>query len=250
MDPAGGISSGIAYALRVMDIPVPTADVLAAMIGPKLSDSLLEHTTAAPDQLAELIRLYRSWYAGQGIAMGRVYPGVRELLGELRENGFALGVATQKPEGFANTVLAAHGLSASFDIIAGSSDDETLMPGDPGYRSGKTEIIAAALAGLSSPTAVPGSAAHAAVMVGDRAQDVNGARGNALDCVGVSWGFALPGELEAAGAIAVVDHADDLLAEIRHRLGGMDRLRTADLSAGSAGGGTGPDAREAAGGSL
>jgi phosphoglycolate phosphatase len=88
-------------------------------------------------------------------------------------------------------------------------------------------------------------------MVGDRAQDVNGARGNALDCVGVSWGFALPGELEAAGAVAVVDHADGLLAEIRHRLGGMDTLRTARLTAGlSAASGTGPHAGEAAGGSL
>ncbi|HEY8294993.1 MAG TPA: HAD hydrolase-like protein, partial [Micrococcaceae bacterium] len=79
VDPAGGISSGIAYALRVMDIPVPAADALAAMIGPKLSHSLLEHTTAAPDQLPELIRHYRSWYAEHGIAMGRVYPGVRKL---------------------------------------------------------------------------------------------------------------------------------------------------------------------------
>ncbi|MDQ6755168.1 MAG: HAD hydrolase-like protein, partial [Actinomycetota bacterium] len=105
--------------------------------------------------------------------------------------------------------------------------------------------------GLGRPAAVPGSAAHAAapaaVMVGDRAQDVNGARGNALDCVGVSWGFGLPGELEAAGAVAVVDHADALLAEIRHRLASMGRLRTTGLSAGR---GIGQHAGEGSGGSL
>jgi len=235
VDPAGGISSGIAYALRVMDLPVPSDEVLAAMIGPKLSDSLLDYTQASPEQLPELIGTYRTWYAEQGIAMGQAYPGIRTLLQALRREGYALAVATQKPEGFAKILLETHGLASSFDIIVGSSDDETLMPGDPGYRSGKTEIIAAALAGLRErpgrepagrerPGREPaggkpaGTAAENAVMVGDRAQDVNGAAGNSLECIGVAWGFALPGELEAAGAVAVVGTAEALLAEITRRL--------------------------------
>lgn len=243
VDPAGGISSGIAYALRVMDLPVPSDEVLAAMIGPKLSDSLLEYTTATPEQLPELIGTYRTWYAQQGIAMGQAYPGIRTLLRTLRRDGYALGVATQKPEGFAKTVLEAHGLAASFDIICGSSDDETLMPGDAGYRSGKAGIIAAALAGLRNPAGplcqagLPAlaEAGHGkAVMVGDRAQDVNGAAHNSLPCIGVGWGFALPGELEAAGAVAVVGNAEGLLAEITHRLAPADVPPADSPSAGNA----------------
>lgn len=221
VDPAGGISSGIAHALRAMDLPVPTDEVLASMIGPKLSDALLYHTAAGAHQLPDLISIYRRWYAERGIAMGRVYPGVRQLLGELRESGYALAVATQKPQGFALKVLAAHGLAESFDVICGSSDDETLLPGQAGYRSGKADIIAAALAGLdghrAADSAQPGGShreSRAAVMVGDRAQDVNGAHANSLPCIGVAWGFALPGELEQAGAIAVVDHAQALKSRI------------------------------------
>ncbi|MCU6480868.1 HAD hydrolase-like protein [Arthrobacter sp. A2-55] len=47
-------------------------------------------------------------------------------------------------------------------------------------------------------------------MVGDRHQDVHGARSNGLDCIGVSWGFAPDGELAAAGAAAVVHSAAEL----------------------------------------
>ena len=42
-------------------------------------------------------------------------------------------------------------------------------------------------------------------MVGDRAQDVVGARAHGIGCVGVRWGYAVPGELETAGATHLVD---------------------------------------------
>jgi phosphoglycolate phosphatase len=44
-------------------------------------------------------------------------------------------------------------------------------------------------------------------MVGDRAQDVAGAAANGLDCIGVGWGFAPDGELQAAGAVEIVHTA-------------------------------------------
>jgi phosphoglycolate phosphatase len=51
-------------------------------------------------------------------------------------------------------------------------------------------------------------------MVGDRAQDVAGAAANGLDCIGVGWGFAPDGELQAAGAVEIVHTAAALHATI------------------------------------
>ena len=49
------------------------------------------------------------------------------------------------------------------------------------------------------------------LMVGDRKFDVLGAREFGIDCVGVEFfGYAAPGELTEAGAIAVVDSAEAL----------------------------------------
>ncbi|MFI5084755.1 MAG: HAD hydrolase-like protein [Actinomycetales bacterium] len=195
VDPAGGITGGVAYALAATGIPVPDDAELAAMVGPKLSDSLLARTGTSPGQVPAVIAAYRDWYRDHGIAMGRPYPGIVELLTDLRRSGVPLGVATQKPQTLAGTVLAAQGLDGFFGVVAGSSDDETLLPGDAGYRNGKTEIIADALARLGCA---------GAVMVGDRSHDVAGALANGIDCLGAGWGFGAPGELAAAGAAAVV----------------------------------------------
>jgi len=45
-------------------------------------------------------------------------------------------------------------------------------------------------------------------MVGDRRDDVEGARAHRLPAVGVSWGYGGPDELRSAGADRIVDDAD------------------------------------------
>lgn len=214
VDPAGGITGGIEHALGAMGLPVPEADVLQSMIGPKLADGLINILGVPAEQVDGVIAEYRRWYGVQGMAMSRVYPGVADLLAGLQADGVHLAVATQKPEPLAVDLLTRHGLAGYFTVIRGAHADETLMPGDPGYRPGKTEIIAAALADVSAIAGVEAGAELDAVMVGDRHQDVNGAHSNGIDCIGVAWGFAAEGELAAAGVSAVVHSAEELAAEL------------------------------------
>ncbi|MFJ3957905.1 HAD hydrolase-like protein [Arthrobacter sp. NPDC090010] len=204
VDPAGGITGGIALALTEAGLPVPEETALQAMVGPRLSHALQEFAGVPADRVEEVIAAYRRHYRSAGMAASLVYPGIRELLERLRTQGFAVAVATQKPRTLARDLLALHGLADAFDTIQGSSDDETLASAE-GRPLGKREIVAAALAELGTDTAM---------MVGDRYQDVEGASANGLDCVGVSWGFALPGELEQAGAVAVVDSAQELFEQL------------------------------------
>lgn len=209
VDPAGGITGGIRHALAHAGLPLPEPETLTAMIGPKLADALVSVAGVPESRVAEVIAAYREWYAEKGMAMSRLYPGIRELLAELSADGVVLGVATQKPAPLALKLLTQHGLDEVFAVISGSHADETLMPGEPGYRSGKSEIIAAALTDVAARHA-GAEQSLAAVMVGDRYQDVNGAASNGLDCVGVGWGFAREGELAAAGAAAIVETAAEL----------------------------------------
>jgi phosphoglycolate phosphatase len=202
VDPAGGITDGIAAALQGLGLPVPGQDLLEAMIGPKLSDSLLNVAGVPAERLDEVIRRYREYYVATGIGQSRLYPGVREVLESFVAAGRPIAVATQKPEGLARAVLEYHAVHGLFQGIHGSADDESAVDGVP---VGKTEIIAAALKDLGT---------QHALMVGDRAQDVAGAIANGLDCIGVAWGFAPDGELETAGAVAVVQTTQELVAAI------------------------------------
>jgi phosphoglycolate phosphatase len=213
VDPAGGITGGISAALTQLGIRVPAPAQLDAMIGPKLSDSLLHIAGVPQEQLAEVIRLYRAYYLETGIAQSRLYPGIPELIEAYAGSGRPIAVATQKPEGLARIVLEHHGIASSFHFIRGSAADEAAHEAP----RGKTEIVAAALSDLRT---------QHAVMVGDRAQDVAGALANGLDCIGVSWGFAADGELHEAGAVAIVHSTSGLAAAIES----MDAVHFAAMS--------------------
>ena len=225
VDPAGGITGGIAAALTELGLPVPVQSRMDAMIGPKLSHSLTEIAGVPAALLADAIRIYRAHYVSTGIAQSRLYPGIRDLLEDLVAAGRPIAVATQKPEGLARTVLAHHGIAGLFHSIRGSAADEAgpragtasegsvpedAVPEDA-VPQGKAEIVAAALSDLAAGDP---AAAGRAVMVGDRAQDVAGAAANGLDCIGVGWGFAPDGELHTAGAIEIVHNTTALHATI------------------------------------
>lgn len=214
IDPAGGITGGIAYALEGMGLPVPRQEVLDSMVGPKLAESLLASTEASPAQLPALIGLYRQWYREHALAMSRPYPGIPELLAALRESGVPLAVATQKPQGLAHILLEQHGLARFFEVISGADDDESVLARDAAPP--KTKILEAALRGLEAAGLLDlaSGAAGRSVMVGDREHDVHGSRANGVACIGVAWGFSAPGELLAAGAVALVDSAEQLAAEL------------------------------------
>jgi phosphoglycolate phosphatase len=207
IDPAGAITGGIAAALRQHGLPVPGPRLLESMVGPALITSLRRIARVPEDRIAPVLAAYRAGYRSSGMAQSLPYPGIIECVRALRAEGHRVAVATQKPEWLAVELLTAQGVLGLFASVHGAPRDELAAAA----LDGKSSIIAAALA------------AHAgeydtAVMVGDRSHDVAGADANQLRCVGVSWGFAAPGELEEAGAAAVVDTAADLLEVLRGTL--------------------------------
>ena len=214
VDPAGGITDGIAAALREFGLPVPSEELLNAMVGPKLSDALLTVAAVPPAMLKNVIRSYRMRYLDTGISQSRLYPGIVELLDSFAAAGRPMAVATQKPEHLAPLVLQHHKILDRFVSVQGSAADEAAAAAGP---VGKTGIIAAAMTDLRT---------QHAMMVGDRAQDVAGAIANGIDCIGVRWGFAPEGELEEAGAVAIVDDAQTL----RNTIEQLESVRAAALS--------------------
>jgi phosphoglycolate phosphatase len=202
VDPAGAITSGIAGALEAAGLPVPPEDTLETLVGPPLGDSL-RGAGVPEDRLGEVIALYRAGYRAHGMAASRVYPGMAELLERLRSGGMTLAVATQKPTGLARDLLRLKGLDTFFEGIHGAEGDDP-APSAPGL--GKVPILQAALEALDG--------FGPAVMVGDRLYDMAAARHLGLPAIGVGWGFAPDGELEAAGASAVVHSILELEAAI------------------------------------
>ena len=59
-------------------------------------------------------------------------------------------------------------------------------------------------------------------MVGDRSHDVEGARAHGIAAIGVRWGYAMPGELEASAPLSVCADAGELGLLLLAACGGVD----------------------------
>jgi len=205
-DSAPGITGSLRSALTDAGLPVPDDATLRRFVGPPLPQMLAAHGVPA-DRLDELVARYRAHFTAGGMFDNAVFPGIVDALDALRGAGAVLAVATSKPEVYARQIVEHFGLDAHLthgvDGVFGADADQ-------GPRSGKAEVVAHALASLRARGVDVGPTTT--VMVGDREHDVLGAGRHGLPTVGVSWGYAEPGELEAAGAVAVVGTPAELAA--------------------------------------
>lgn len=197
-DPKVGITRSIQHALSKLGMPEESEDRLVSFIGPSLFLSFQEHYSMDEDRARQAIEFYREYYSETGIYENSVYPGIPDLLKELRRAGKRIILATMKPTEFAEKVLGHFGLRGYFDHVVGP-DLET-------QGLTKTEIIRKALTQLND---VP---KKRIVMVGDRAHDIVGAQENGIDSIAVSYGYGTMEELQNAGPTHVANSVEDLSA--------------------------------------
>ena len=192
-DTGPGIMKSAQYAALSLGYACPDWRALRSFVGPPLGRSFMQTFGADPAEADRLVAKYRERYAPVGVNECELYPGIEALLTDLRAAGRTLAVATGKPTVFAVQILERFGLSGRFDAVLGSEFD--------GTRAVKSEVIAALLERYGKA---------GAVMIGDRDNDVQGARSCGIPCVGVAWGYAEPGELEKTGAAAVAKDPEAL----------------------------------------
>ena len=190
-----GVTKSVQYALEAYDIVENDRIMLRRFLGPPLVDSFMEFYGMSEEEANGALLKYRERYTKTGVYENELMPDAKKVLEELKNRGVKLALATSKPHVFAREVLKSFDLTDYFDIIVGAEFD--------GTRNDKADVIKEVLkqAGeYKNP-----------IMIGDRKHDVEGAKKNGLNCIGVSFGFAPEGELEECGAIAVVADMNNLL---------------------------------------
>ncbi len=187
-DTVEGITKSVRYAANRLGIDAEP-ESLRCFAGPPLTDMFMEYFGFDRDTALRAVVFFRERYRPVGLYECRVFPGIPELLAELRAAGYLLGVATSKPQPLAEELLEREGMRGLFDVLVGSRED--------GDNDSKAEVLRCAMARL-------GVAAGETVLVGDTKYDVLGAQACGVKCVGVGYGYAAPGELEAAGADVLV----------------------------------------------
>ncbi len=203
-DPAQGITNAILYALREMGAATPPRESLYRFIGPPLSEAFGEFFPE--ERIKEAISTYRVYFRSRGMFENTVYPGIPQLLRELKERGIPTAVATSKPEAFAITILEHFRLAEYFTVIGGADME--------GLRGEKPQVIAYVLEKLG----LPAEQSPQCLMIGDRKFDMEGAAAFGMTGIGVTWGYGSREELVSAGAHVIADTPQALLSLILERI--------------------------------
>lgn len=197
-DSSEGICKSIQYSLGKIGIQEDDLQKLEVFIGPPLRYSFKEYYGLEGELAEQAIAFYRERYTEVGKYENRPYPGIREMLIHLKAAGAVLAVASSKPELYVEDILRHFDLYELFDYVVGSDME--------GKRETKTAVIREAMERMQ----VTREEQKGVLMVGDRHFDIDGAKELSLDSLGVYYGFAKSGELEAAGADYVVHTVDEL----------------------------------------
>lgn len=204
-DTGEGIMKSAQYALDAFGIHNEPEERLRRFVGPPLDWSFREFYGLTEQQSWDAVEKYRERYRTKGVFESPLYPGVKGLLERLSRKA-EVCLATSKPLHFARQILEMREISGYFTVIMGANMD--------GSMTDKAQVIGEVLRQLGDPPKAK------AVMIGDRRQDVLGAKAQGVDCIGVRYGYAEEGELEAAGAACTVptvaaleELCDSLLSE-------------------------------------
>lgn len=198
-DSKEGIFNCARYALEKMDRPIPEEGTLLKFIGPPLHDSYVRYCGLSEAEADRAVELFRERYKTVGKFENAPADGMPELCRRLKERGFRLALSSSKPEEMCRQICGKFGFSPYLETITGSPS--------VGNDWEKADVIRETMRRLGLTDADR----DRILMVGDRKFDVLGARECGIDCVGVElFGYAAPGELAEAGAVAVVRSVEEL----------------------------------------
>ncbi|MBB1472965.1 phosphoglycolate phosphatase [Luteimonas sp. MC1782] len=199
VDSAADISEAVNRTLDELGHPRQPEALVRSWIGlgtRVLMDSALQHVGSdmpVDDALPRLMRHYGDCL----LLQARLYPRTVETLDALHADGVAMAICTNKPERYVRPLLEAMGIAHRFDGIVGG---DTLPERKPHAMP------------LLHLAAQHGRRVDECLMVGDSEADAGAAHAAGMDLVLLRHGYPRDFNLERAGAVAVLDGLEGLLA--------------------------------------
>jgi phosphoglycolate phosphatase len=192
------IAGAVNHSLEGMQLPVHPLEAYQTLVGDGIV-KLCER--ALPDdqqgRLQDLLVAVRRRYETHMLEGADLYPGIAELLAELRQRDKRMAVLSNKPHALTLGTVEGLDIAPYFEVVLGQRDDLPRKP-DP--------------AGVHFILEQMNLTTDEVLYVGDTPTDMQTAKAAGLRAAAVLWGFRSREELEAQGA-------DFLIAEARELLG-------------------------------
>jgi phosphoglycolate phosphatase len=202
MDSTPTIVQCIQQSCRDLGFKEPDDSLASSVIGLGIHDSLRRAVPwIEPAHFPNLTERFRYHYLAKDHEL-HLFPGIRELLEDLRADGFLLGVATGKSRVGLDRSLSHHQLGHLFHETR--TADESFSKPHPGM-----------LLELSDVMQVP---MRRMLMIGDTTHDLDMAANAGVDAVAVTYGAHPPSTLKESSSLAHVDDVAQLTTWLNQNL--------------------------------
>ena len=155
-----------------------------------LLDALPVKHGLSPENIDELIKVYKEDYNLSSMVLTKPYDGIPELLDHLAALSIRVAVITNKPQNTAETLLKEYFSDVDFVAVRGEYPGGPIKP-DPLLVE---EVLSIAKV---SP--------NQSILIGDSEVDMILAQRASVFSIGVLWGFRDRGILEGSGAKVIVE---------------------------------------------
>ncbi|MBY0266212.1 MAG: HAD-IA family hydrolase [Burkholderiales bacterium] len=189
MDSAAAIAEAIQEACRDLGQPVPDDERARYVIGLGLNDALA-HVAPGLDvaDYPRMIDRYRVHFLRRDGGT-KLFDGARELLDELRDEGYLLGVATGKSRRGLDRAMADSGLAGFFDMTRCA---------DEGHSKPHPGMLQAIIDGLATTP-------EQTLMIGDTTHDVQMAQAAGASALALTHGAHGREALQSSAPLALLD---------------------------------------------
>ncbi len=195
-DTSRGIINSIFYAIDALKLDIDKSKLdTNRFIGPPLISIFQEYLGVELTTAEQMVVKFRERYDTKCCDESALYPGTERLLQHLKTEGFKLGIASSKPTKYIEAILGSKGVLQYFDKVCGVTLENSSEP--------KADIIGRALAALNAGK-------NTTLVIGDTHYDIDAARANGIEALGVFWGFGSEESLTEAGVKYIAKTQDDI----------------------------------------
>lgn len=203
LDTLDDLADSVNYALGLHGMPASPRPEVRQHLGNGM-DYLIAHSVPAGtshELEQQVLAEFKADYAKRCIVKTAPYPGILDLMAELRRRGIARAVVSNKGD-FAVQELVERYFPGVFDIAVGEREGIRRKPAPDTVYAVMHEL---------------GAAPADVVYIGDSEVDVETARNAGIACIAVDWGFRDHDVLVGLGAPVIVSDTQALLTAICRR---------------------------------
>jgi len=207
VDSAGGIHRCISLTLERYKLPPVSSEFVREGIGLGLMQAWQRIVPEAdPSLIDQLSQTYREFFLETrraGEEQDPLFPGAKEALTQLDNDGYLLAIATNKGRPGVHYVLDLHGIGDHFIAIRSAHDGPPKPHPD-------------AIHDILTKTSV---GANETIFIGDTQTDMMTAKNAGVAALGVGWGYQSESQLLGSGAHAIATAFEDLPALVCELIG-------------------------------